>query len=148
MKPVTASIVILFLAFSGCSKEEADPVVSVGFQPVQSEGYWVDNDAWRISATGFAGEKNLDKPQVQRQELACTAAKLSAMAKAMLELGESDTASIKIKNREKGVDETAFSGFIRNGEVVEKNFNPDTNNCDIIFEIRESNLKNKVSSRP
>ena len=82
----------------------------------------------------------------RRREMACSAAKLNAMGTALRILGEAETESVSGTSvrKEGGVEH--FSGTIKNGSVVEKDFDASSNTCNVVFEIKEKNLKNKAST--
>ncbi len=138
---ITALIFCQLIIFSGCVKEEDPPSPSVGSTAGSLEdGLWIDEETFRISASGMIKEEHNTKSPVIRQEMACTAARLVAMHKIMNVFTGASTGAVTSKKKNEG----SFSGTIRNGKVVEKIFNEKTNICQVTYEITDPDLKKTV----
>jgi len=143
---VTVFIIAAALLFTACSKEpeqQDPPMVGTSAGENLELGLWVDDDTFRISAKGLIKEKHQKKSPSIRQEMACGAAKLVAIHKIMNAFAGSETKNISSK---KTGTET-FEGTIRNGTVVEETFDPSANECLVVYEVKEDNLRKSVRKK-
>ena len=101
---------------------------------------WYDADTLRITAKGTIKESDLEDSVVLRTEKACYAAELNAMAVAAVTLGEAGSGSVT-NFRQEGL---RFSAFVRGGSVLERTFNPKSNECTVVYELKEKGLKEKA----
>ncbi|MCL2025984.1 MAG: hypothetical protein FWG92_04175 [Leptospirales bacterium] len=101
---------------------------------------WHDADTLRITAVGVVEEGGLEESIVIKREKACSAARLNAMASAAVILGEADASSVTDFQQE-GI---YFSAFIRGGSELNRTFDPKTNRCVVVYELKEKGLKEKA----
>jgi hypothetical protein len=106
----------------------------------QAKSEWYDNDTLRITADGTIEEEAFEYPAVRRREMACNSAKLNAMADAINILGEAGSDSVSDVKK----DGDRFSAFVRGGSVISSSFNPESNKCTVVYELKEKNLKKKA----
>lgn len=128
---------------TGCKKEQdAEPgMPTVGNSaPVTEDGLWINDDTFRIAAMGAVKKDDEKKSALIRKEMACTAARLTAMHMIMTTFTGAETAAVTSKDLGKG----RFSGTIRNGTVVTKTFDEAENTCRIIFEVSSPGLKKSI----
>ena len=102
---------------------------------------WYDADTLRIRASGFVEENSLEESSVLNGEKACRAARLNAMAVAAVTLGEAGSHSVTDFQR----DGVHFSAFISGGSVLSRVFNPESNKCTVVYELKEKGLKEKAN---
>ncbi|MCL1911401.1 MAG: hypothetical protein FWG13_04280 [Leptospirales bacterium] len=102
---------------------------------------WYDANTLRITANGTVEESDdLEESVVLRTEKACRAARLNAMAIAAVTLGEAGSSSVTDFHK----DGVRFSAFVRGGSVLSKTFNPESNECTVVYELKEKGLKEKA----
>ena len=101
---------------------------------------WYDADTLRITAKGTIEESDLEDSIVLKTEKACRAARLNAMAVAAVTLGEADSGSVT-NFRQEGL---RFSAFVRGGSVLKRTFNSESNECTVVYELKEKGLKEKA----
>jgi len=101
---------------------------------------WYDADTLRITAGGFAEENSPEESAVLNSEKACRAARLNAMALAAVTLGEAGSHSVTDFQR----DGAHFSAFISGGTVLSRTFDPVSNKCTVVYELKEKGLKEKA----
>lgn len=106
---------------------------------------WIDNNTFQFIATGKS-KKGL-KSLSSRKATACSAAILIAQVKAIEKLADAGInevrGTVKITRTRNSVIKE-ISGFIRGGTVIKKVFNPEKDECTIIYQISSKNLKQKV----
>ena len=134
----------LFLLFAGGCKEDSTPPVVGGSVPMSEN--WIDENTLRIWGEGFLSAEHTNKPVLQRKELACRAAQLDAMQRAAQKLFEGRSSSAFGEIEETGRMKR-FSGYIRNGSVIKKDFDGESNSCRVLYEIQEKGLKSRAASR-
>jgi hypothetical protein len=145
---IAAFSICFSMTLSSCKKEEKKPDlnISVGGMVPSETNQWVNDNTLHITASGTIAEDQADRPEIQRKELACKAASLSAMASALRLLAHSGTDSVSSARMVKSPGEERFSGIVKNGSVIEKTFDSSTNTCSIVYEIQEKDLKKKAQS--
>lgn len=152
------SLVSIIFAFALSCKEEPknEPDISVGSGiddimvsstlPIES-GKWPDADTLQITAEGTINEEAFAMSSVRRQEMACNAAKLTAMNIAVDILGDAGSQSVSNVQKETVNNTQHFSAFIRGGSVIKRTFNENSNKCTVIYELKEKNLKQKAFAK-
>ena len=103
-------------------------------------GFWFDDDTYRVEAIGYSSPDMAELSYVQRSESACYAARLVARGHIMQVFSENELETIKSNKTEQG-----FSGKIRAGRLVERTVDVSGNKCFIIYEISEPGLKKKIA---
>ena len=112
----------------------------------KNEG-WIDNDTFRLSAAGVAKKTLTNK--IQRRESAKRAAILNAQYQVLEKFkgskiegaaGMSDFENTGIAIAQE------VQGIVKGGSVRKATFDPDTDACEIIYEVKAKGLKKKVQA--
>ena len=130
MKKIAIILNVMFLCLN-CAKAVDEKTVN---------GFWVDDDTYRVEATGYSSPEKAELSYIQRSESACYAARLVARGHIMQVFSEHEFETIKSTKKEGG----GFSGRMRGGRLVEKTVDVSGDKCFIIYEISEPGLKNKI----
>ena len=101
---------------------------------------WYDANTLRITASGTAEGDDPEESVVMKTQKACRAARLNAMASAAVLLGEAGSQSVTDFQQE-GMH---FSAFISGGSVLSRTFDPQSNKCTVVYELKEKGLREKA----
>ena len=152
---ISLFIIITICTFIVSCKEQPTPDISVGMtadevivsseMPIES-GKWPNADTLQITAEGSINEESFSMSSLKRREMACNAAKLTAMNIAVDILGDADSQSVTDVQKETVNGVQRFSAFIRGGSVLKSTFDNETNKCTVVYELKEKNLKKKALS--
>jgi hypothetical protein len=108
---------------------------------------WVNASTFRVTGTGTIQPQHEGYDPTQRMILACEAAQIHAQAQMIEKLAHAGIANVKGTVNESSFKDglkKKFSGTIRGGSIVYKDFDEKTNTCEIVYQIKEKNLKSKV----
>jgi len=110
---------------------------------------WVNQETLQVAGYGKLSSTDKNLNGLQERTLACKAGLLDAKAKIVIffaSMGVRGINSTVSSSEIQGKIRIKFSGTISRGNIVRKTFNSSTGECEVIYELREKNLKNKVNS--
>lgn len=110
------------------------------------EGF-IDDDTFRVTGYGNAFSKETDNRHMLRK-FACEAALRDAQMKTGFALAEYGLESVTGTVDEEVYQDwviTEFSGTIKGGSVIEQTYDENRRECEIVYEIKENGLREKVS---
>ena len=139
MQKVIASIIIGILCFGNfisCSSKNRNTLID---NLIKTEG-WIDENTYRIVAEGKA--LNSIKNKDERKESAKRAAKMNAWFKILKKFknikNQDETSTLKDKSLALDIQ-----NIIKNGFIIDEIYDEEEN-CEIIYEIYQKNLKEMV----
>jgi len=138
MKYIGAVIAACALA---CTLAQAEEFIKNG---------WANANTYRVTGTGTIGRDQDGGTPAQRQVLACEAAQLHAEGQLVERFAQARLRSVKGSVSEEAVRDgikRRFAGTIRGGRIVWRSFDPATNECRVVYEISEKNLKARVTGQ-
>ena len=122
-------------------------IIALSVYAIQEKG-WVNNHTFRVVAIGKINPRHIKKPRPMRDKTSCEAARLKAMSKIVERFAEANIDSVKggkLKiTKIKNIIIKDFSGVLYGGRVVKSTFDPKKNQCKVVYEIHEKNLRRKV----
>lgn len=139
-----ALMLITVYAFSGCSRRVGGGLDSEDAMTVRTEG-WIDDHTFRTSAMGVAKstERNKTKRKIQSKEAAILMAQKTVLEKfkgARIQ-GASGAADGELTGIAIAKE---FGGMVKGGSVLKVTWDRETQDCEIVYEVKARNLKKQV----
>lgn len=87
---------------------------------------WIDENTLEITATGYADDKYADKGEIVKENAACSAAKINAMAIGAYVLDGESSGEIAV--------------IVKGGKTVSRTYSPAYRTCTTVYRISRKNL--------
>ncbi len=140
IRVVAISSLLVSFWFSGCQQRLGESVS----RQVRFEDGWIDDHAIRVFGQGSlpAGETNPAKRKAISQERAI----LAAQRKVLEFFSGSRVQSSNVTNPLSHETQRKLQQIIRTGSVKKISWEKDTQDCSVIYEVSQRNLKKTVFS--
>ena len=142
---ISLLVVCLAISFIGCNKA-SDTMIKGGEVYKDMEG-WIDDDTYQVKALGFAPEDMTE--ELQRKYAAKRAAQLNAEARIVEKLvganveGKTATEDGVLLSE---IIKKDFGGMIKGGAIVLETYDPETQACEIAYQVSAKGLRKKAEA--